>query len=215
MGWAEAITAASAAVTAGSVVWGISAWRREYVGKRRIELAETVLALFYEAEDVIKAIRSPFAYGGEGKSRKRSKNETEEQSEILDNAYVAIERYQSREKLFAELMSLKYRTMVTFSTQSREPFDELNGAIKQILFAARKLGTYYWPRQGKHFRNEQEEEKFLKRLEEFENMFWEPGEEDDKIGPVVHQAVEKIEAITKEALQPRITMIAKIKRKYN
>lgn len=69
MGWAEAITAASAAVTAVSVAWGISAWRREYVGKRRIELAESVLALFYEAEEAVKAIRSPFAYSGEGKSR--------------------------------------------------------------------------------------------------------------------------------------------------
>ncbi|MFH2128011.1 MAG: hypothetical protein ABIK12_15955 [Pseudomonadota bacterium] len=154
MGWAEAITAASAAVTAITVVLGVTAWRWEFVGRRRIELAESALALFYEAEDVIKAIRSPFAYSGEGRSRKRSENETEEQSEILDQAYVAIERYQSREKLFAELMSLKYRMMVTFETSSREPFDELNGGIKQIIFAARKLGTHYWPRQGKHFRSE-------------------------------------------------------------
>ncbi len=55
---ADAITAFSAAIAAISFVVGISTWRREFVGKRRIELAESVLALFYEAADAIQEIRS-------------------------------------------------------------------------------------------------------------------------------------------------------------
>ncbi len=215
MGWSEAITAVSAAVTAGSVVWGISAWRREYVGKRRIELAETILALFYEAEEVIKAIRSPLGHTGEGKTRKRRENETEQQAELLDQAYVVFERYQSREKLFAELMSLKYRAMAVFGPSSKVPFETVNRVINEIFSAARILGRHYWPKQGKHFRSEEEFEKFSKKLEEFENIFWEPGVEDDKIGPQVRRAVEKIEAITKEAVKPRMTLIAKIRNRLN
>jgi hypothetical protein len=38
-------------------VYGVDSWRREHPGKRRIELAEDTLALFYEAVDAIRHIR--------------------------------------------------------------------------------------------------------------------------------------------------------------
>ena len=40
-------TVVATIVAAGTAVWGICAWRREYTGKRRIDLAEDVLALIY------------------------------------------------------------------------------------------------------------------------------------------------------------------------
>ncbi len=53
MNIADVITAVSVAIAALAFVVGVNAWRREFVGKRRIELAENVLALFYEAQDAI------------------------------------------------------------------------------------------------------------------------------------------------------------------
>ena len=47
MNIADVITAVSVAIAALAFVVGVNAWRREFVGKRRIELAENVLALFY------------------------------------------------------------------------------------------------------------------------------------------------------------------------
>ena len=123
---ADIITAISVATAAIAFVVGVNAWKREFIGKRRIELAETVLALFYEAQDAIREIRNPFSLGGEGKTRKRSDNEREEVSALLDQAYVVFERYQKREKLFAELRSMKYRVMATFGSNAGDPFDELN-----------------------------------------------------------------------------------------
>ena len=69
MAIADAITAFSAAVADISFVFGVSASKREFVGKRRIELAETVLAKFYEAADVIREVRNPHSCSAEGKSR--------------------------------------------------------------------------------------------------------------------------------------------------
>ena len=45
------------AIIAASVVaiYGINAWRKEFQGKRNIELAEEVLCLFYRAERAIEA----------------------------------------------------------------------------------------------------------------------------------------------------------------
>ena len=89
----EIITSISVMIAAIAFVSGINAWKREFVGKRRIELAETVLAMFYEAQDAIREIRSPFGTTNEGNTRKRSDNELEEDAIILDRAYVVFERY--------------------------------------------------------------------------------------------------------------------------
>ena len=102
----DLLTAISVAIAAIAFVLGINAWKREFVGKRRIELAENVLALFYEAQDIIRGMRNPFSFGDEGSTRKRSELESEEESTILDSAYVVFERYQKKEKLFAELQSM-------------------------------------------------------------------------------------------------------------
>ena len=55
--------------------YSLDAWRREFMGKRRMELAEEVLALFYQARDVIEQIRSPVRYLGEGQTREAAPDE--------------------------------------------------------------------------------------------------------------------------------------------
>jgi hypothetical protein len=52
--WAEIAQSTSVILASLFAIYGIDAWRREYVGKRRIELAEEVLALFYQAYVLIE-----------------------------------------------------------------------------------------------------------------------------------------------------------------
>ena len=99
-------------LAAWAVIIGISAWRREFIGKRRIELAEDTLTLFYQTIDVIDAIRNPFAYADEGTTRKQSEKETPEEKEIYDKAFVVIERFNKNIELFNKLHALRYRFMV-------------------------------------------------------------------------------------------------------
>lgn len=200
MSIADAITAGSFAIAALSFVAGVTAWKREFIGRRRIELAETTLAQFYEASDVIRAIRSPFSYEGEGSSRKRSDSESEEESKILDQAYIVFERYDARKELFAELRSLKYRFMATFGKDAGKPFDELNRSTNKIFVSARMLGRYIWPRQGRAEMTEQALRKHLEMMTKHESVFWE-GEENDEIRKEVDAAVAQIELITKETMK--------------
>ena len=58
-----------------AAVYGFDAWRREFIHKRRVELAELVLELFYKARDVIFEIRSPFGYAREGATRRADEDE--------------------------------------------------------------------------------------------------------------------------------------------
>ena len=211
MSAADVITSISVAIAAISFVVGVSAWKREFVGKRRIELAESVLALFYEAEDAIREIRNPFSFGGEGNTRKRAEGEREEESRLLDQAYVVFERYEKREKLFAQLRSMKYRVMASFGASAGEPFNELNIAINKIFMAARMLGSHYWPRQGRARMGEKEFQKHLEKLQEYEAVFWFMGEKTDQIGPRVRKAVEGIESITRQAAASQLGLFGATK----
>jgi hypothetical protein len=209
---ADVITAISVTIAALAFVAGINAWKREFVGKRHIELAENVLALFYEAQDAIREIRNPFSFVGEGTTRKRSEHEREEEAEFLDQAYVVFERYQKRERLFAELRSMKYRIMATFGFNAGEPFDELNKILNEIFSSARILGTYYWKRQGRVQMSEEEFQKYLEQMNKHEAVFWFMGEEKDEIAPRVQRAVEKIESIAREASMMKASWFSKSKK---
>ena len=202
-------------ITAISFVSGISAWKREFIGKRNIELAESILALFYEAEDAIREIRNPFGHVGEGATRKRADNEREEETEILDQAYVFFERYQKREKLFAELRSMKYRAMATFGSDASQPFDELNKVLSEIFNAAHTLGTYYWQTQRRAPIDDKRFEKRMVDMQKQEAIFWSLGKERDEIGPRVHKIVENIEHIASKAISSRIGLLEKIKIRNN
>lgn len=196
---ADAITAFSALIAAISFVYGVSAWKREYIGKRRIELAETVLARFYEAEEAIRAIRNPMGRSEEGKSRQRSNSETHEQSKALDQAYVQFERRDKHRELFADLQSLKFRFMATFGKSASEPFKELRDVLNEMSSAANELGNHWWPREKKGQLSDKDNDKTLKA----EATFWRKLGEDeqDKITQRITKAVQKTEELLQKEIQ--------------
>ena len=119
-------TVVAAFVAAGTAVWGICAWRREHTGKRRIDLAEEVLALVYEIHDVLASVRSPLGYSEEGQTCPSMPDATNKEKAMLCTAYIPIERCYSRRDLFARLRSLRYRFMALNGKDAGIPFEELN-----------------------------------------------------------------------------------------
>ena len=124
-------------------IYGVNSWRRETKWKRKYELAEEVLALFYQAKDVISIMRSPFGHSEEGKTRKRAGNESEEITEALDRAYTTIERYENNKEPFAKLRALKYRSISVFGNEIEKPFNDLFKLCNRIMQAALILGKSF------------------------------------------------------------------------
>lgn len=201
MTFADIVTSVSALIAAISFVYGIRAWQREFVGKRRIELAEDVLALAYEVEEIIQSIRSPFSSNKEGQSRAKKDWETEAETELLNRAYVVIERFEKREDRIANFRALKYRFMATFGQKSGEPFDKIDRTIRDIFLSANMLGTHYWPRQGRAEMTAEEFQQHLDEMHKHERVFWDMGHENDEIGPRISAAIEDIEQYALKAAQ--------------
>jgi len=190
----------SVIIGALALISGIMAWKREYIGKRKIELAEDTLMLFYQARDAIREIRNPFGRIGEGSSRQKGDNETDSETELLNRAYVVYERYQKKEKIFNKLQSTRYRFMARFGKKNEAPFIELNNILNDIFLSAQMLGTHYWQRQGRVKMEGEEFKKHLDEMHEHEATFWFQGEKRDKKGPRVEKVIEQIEDITKSTL---------------
>ena len=179
-----------------TAVYGIISWRKEHIGRRKIDLAEEVLSSVYEIKDVIRSIRSPFGFVGEGKTRKRGQHETSEQSEILDNAYVVYERYNKNIEVFNSFYRLKYRFKANFGLKAEEPFLIVRKIIAHIFAASNMLSSVYWKNQGRKQMSEAEFQRHLEGMEKNEAIFWEMND-DDEINTKISEAIEICEEICK------------------
>lgn len=177
-------------IASGMAIYGINAWRREYVGKKRVDLAEDVLAKFYEARDAARMIRSPFGYSDEGESREPRQHETNDEADARKQAHVFRERYQVHQELFSRLYSLRYRFMALFGRESGKPFTDLWKLINEIFIAADEYASMQI-RWRKGLLREEDEQ----RSRELGLTFWEIGGKQDQLSRQLDAVIAEIESI--------------------
>jgi hypothetical protein len=107
--------------------------------KRKVELAEEVLADFYKARDIIDAVRSPGAFGNEGETCMKEDWESEGDTSTLNAYYVAIERWNRERDFFAGLFARRYRFIALFGLDGAEAYDEVLRIRTKIFVAVRML----------------------------------------------------------------------------
>jgi len=169
-------------------ICGISAWRREFQGKRKIELAEDVLSLFYEAKDAIRAIRNPLGFQGEGTTRKPEENETPMQKEARDRVYFIYERFEKRQEIFNKLHSKRYQFKARFGPEKDKPFEDLKDIIIEIQVAAGSLARI-WSQPYKN-----EDPAIKNKIRENQLVIQRIGEEDP-ITKRIEKIISDIDAI--------------------
>jgi hypothetical protein len=199
----ELLRDVSLIIASWAAVYGIDAWRREYRGRRQIELAEQTLALFYEAVDAIRAIRHPLTLGHEYGEEKRDASESEAQFKARQQANVVFTRYQRHQELFNRIHSMRYQFMAQFGSESARPFDDLRGEVNKIFTAARMLATL-WAYDRQHSSERWEKER--ERVEKFEAIFWDRMSEDDPINPKLNTIIQDIEGSCRTIISGKGTL---------
>ena len=179
-----------------AIISGVDAWKREFVGKRRIELAEQTLAKFFEVTDAVAYIRNPFSNIEEGKTRQRGVHETVNQSELLDRGYIVVERYSKKEAVLADFSTLKYRFMASFGAETQQIFTDTFKTVNSIFSSARMLATHYWQPMAARLGEPDRFQKYLDEAERHEGILWDSGADDDKIRAQLGAIQERLETIT-------------------
>ena len=180
----QALTALAAVTAAIVAVLSYRKWKPESIGKRKIELAEEILADFYQAKDVIDWARLPSGWSSEGEKRKRPEDESEEEGRARDAYYRTIHRLVSHAELFSRLQSRKYRAMAYFGNEAREPFEEMGDIHARIIAAASNL--------VRHYRAEGELPANWEAWEE--TIGWQTEGRIDAMGDKVNAVIAKVEA---------------------
>lgn len=195
---AQAIAVVSAC---WAIISGVGAWKREFIGKRKIELAEETLAAFFEIKDAIAFIRNPWSSGQEGSTRNRAAHEVEADSQLHDRGYVVFERYESKKDIFVRFNTLKYKFMAMFGTETENIFKDTSQTLNSIFASANMLATHYRKRQGRVQMEVDEFQKHLDEMRRHEGIFWDLYNENDEIRNQLAANQQDIERVTKPCFE--------------
>lgn len=188
----ESIAVIIAAIVA---IIGINSWRKELKYKREYELAEEVLALFYETRDVIKEIRNPVSHHTEWENRGWSTGESNEEKWAYDQAYVIEYRYNKNKNTFNKLHSLKYRYMSLYGKENTEPFEKIDQIVNKIFRSVRIL-----PKIWLNEVYQKDEEQRIEELKKHESIVWHSFD-SDPISNNVNKIIVEIESTCKNIIQ--------------
>jgi hypothetical protein len=190
MDWLQFFRDISILVGTWIAIYGIDSWRREHTGKRRLELAEDTLALFYEARDAISHMRSPFSFASESEVIEKGEHESTKSWEARKNASVILKRYNQHQELFNKIHAMRYRFMAQIGKNEAEPFEALRKIINEMTSSAHMLARL-WARD--HFRDDKDFEKHFESVKKYEAIFWEGLKEEDPITSRLNALIEEIE----------------------
>jgi len=211
MCWIEVIKQISILLGIFVAIYGIDSWRREHTGKRKIELAEDVLALFYEASDAIRHMRHPASYSSETEDVEKSPNETASQYQARKNASIVFSRYNTHKELFNKLHAMRYRFMAQIGKEEAKPFDELREIVNEITLAARILSRL-WHRE--HFQTQEERDRHFEKVEKYEAIFWDEMSDDDLINLKIGSVINKMELTCQKIISSEGSIYAIIHKKF-
>ena len=192
----DAITAGSLIVGIWTAIYGISSWKKEHLGKRKIELAEETLILFYEAKDAIIYIRSPMGVSSETASMASLEGELDHDFAIRKKANIPFLRYSEKQKVFNDLHALHYRFMAQIGKDEAKSFENLRKVMNEIFSSARRLTTL-WSRS--HSITDEQRESHYKEVDKYEAIFWEDSEEDE-INKKLNQIISEIELVCQKVI---------------
>ncbi len=189
----------------GAALWAVGKWRREHVGRWRMELAEDALAAMLEARDALGEIRSRLLFEGEASDRPHVDGEIERETEIRDRAYVVQRRYYERRDVIRRLRSLRYRFQIIFGAKSVEPFETATKVLWRLTWLAdewclRKLNEH------RHRVLPERRDENEAKIKELETALWPNEPAEDPLAPEVDAAIAQVEQLYREETRSRETV---------
>lgn len=172
--------------------------------KRKQDLAEDVLSGFHQAVAILRTVRSPIGFEGEGRDRPRSEGQIESESvaRLRDTYYAPIARYAVHRESMGNLLAKRYRMVAWFGVEAAKPFDDLNEVVGQITVAATSLMVHA-DLDGYRRLNPAQ-------LERWEGVIWFGSTDDDPVSDKIDDALAAMEAICRPILQTEDLVGAKL-----
>lgn len=188
--WKDILVIVASIATVIAVIFairGINIWKKQLKAKRKLDISEDALALFYEVKDIFKYIRNPFIVSGQI-------NESEQRDIVkkqIKSAYITFKRYNIQREFFQKLVKTKYRYRVYFGKENLKPFNEIEKIIDDLLRASDMLG-YFISLDHKDYRTKEDKFDDYIKQKELRKITMEY-DEYDKINKRIDESIEEVE----------------------
>jgi hypothetical protein len=193
--WIESLAVISAS---GAAVWGINTWQREHVGRRRIDLAEETLTLFYEVCEVINGARSAIGWESEYREAEKRQNEASGKESGPQGILIVTDRLNRRSDLFAKIRTLRYRFAAVFGHGAEKPFYDLVRLKNEVVIAERRLPEL---RRERSRSTGEAEAKCAQRIGELSDVVEGGGDDSDPTTQRLKEIVEQVERVCRPVIQ--------------
>lgn len=192
IGAARDLIVAGAAISTARVGWlALGKWRDETVGKRHLELAEDVLAAFYQVQEIIHDARARYV-----DARERAPEEGVPEEITSDPAYAPRRRLREASDKIGDLRVKRHRFAAMFGQQSTAPWDAIEAVLHDIDYACGALLEL----RGERVLSSDPNAGFY--IQERRIAF--RSKEDDPIASRVTEAVGAIEATCRPIIQASV-----------
>lgn len=168
--------------------------RQQTIFRRRLELAEQVLADAYRFRDLMLYVRSSFSFPGEGETRKPSDTEPRALKKTKDNYFVPVERLQAASEFTSSMMARRYAARAHFGDAAEKAFTDFHSAMHKVQVSSGILIGMVGDNSGE---NRDLREELLRDI-------WEPMAKyakKNEIGGIIEEGVRLIEGLCRPVLE--------------
>ena len=180
--WKDFFEALSALVVAGCAVLALHTWRKEFVGKKKIEFEAEFVEKAIDVKDFIAAVRNGFSYIDE---IEKIENELKKENKYIPNSHVSFlipkQRILKEDKYIKNFYSLRTKAIMYFGKDVLKIYGVINSIVIKITQASDEL---YENSYQHHLENEKEKEDLA--------IVWKPYASDDKIAQEIEKAVDEL-----------------------
>ncbi len=168
---------------------GLNSWYKEYKYKKRSELAEEILCLFYQMQEAISWVRHPAALDYEIDKIKKQVKVTLKEKEVPYYYLVAKLRMQEKKELIASFSTLKYIAKAKLNKKLVPLFEAIIHIVNKISIYSLQL--YSRP------------DISLAECRKRESVIWEGSSLDgkDEISAQIVETIEKVEKICEKYIK--------------
>lgn len=180
--WKDVIEAASAVTVAVCAVCALYTWRKEFVGKKKIEFAAEFVEKVIDIKGLIAYVRNSGSFANE---TEEIENELKKENKFVPNGNVAylVPKYRilKNDENIRSFYALRTKAFMYFGKSALKIYDVVKSNFIKIKLSSEALykNSYY------NYLKDEKEQKY-------EEDIWSSGSSEDKIALEIEKTVEEL-----------------------
>ncbi len=131
--WTDIVVAVSSGLVAAVALYGLFTWRKQMTGKAKFDVARNVAFLARKVAQDFESARYPLSLSTEAGGRAKGQNESQRESEILDQWYLQLRRLDILRNDLSKLEATAWEAEIVLGETAGEVVTQAVGVYKDCF----------------------------------------------------------------------------------